>query len=42
MVKTIAFPVEPDLYVSDLRFILLLLLGFGTAIADILIFGRRQ
>lgn len=42
MEKTIAYPVEPELYVSDLRFILFLLLGFGTAITDILIFGRRQ
>lgn len=40
MSKTIAYAVEPGLYVSDMRFILLLVLGLLTAIADILLFGR--
>ncbi len=42
MVKTLAYPVEPSLYVSDLRFILFLVLGFMTAILDILVFGVKQ
>ena len=41
MTKTIAYPVEPGLYISDLRFILFLTLGFMTAMFDILFFGRR-
>jgi hypothetical protein len=40
MVKTITYAVEPRLYVSDLRFILLLVFGLVTALADILFFGR--
>lgn len=42
MTKTIAYPVEPDLYVSDLRIVLFLVLGLLTAMTDILIFGRRR
>jgi len=42
MVKTLAYPVEPNLYVSDMRFILFLALGFMTAILDILVIGRKQ
>ena len=42
MVKTITYAVEPRLYVSDLRFILLLVLGMLTAMADILVFGRQR
>ena len=41
MVKTLAYPVEPNLYVSDLRLILFLLLGFVTAMLDILVYGRK-
>ena len=42
MSKTIAYPVEPSLYVSDLRFILFLVLGLITAMVDILLFQRRE
>ena len=42
MTKTIAYPVEPSLYVSDLRFILFLVLGLITALVDILLFQRRE
>lgn len=38
--KTIAYVVEPVFYLSDLRFILLLILGLLTALIDIAIFGR--
>ncbi len=40
MTKTIAYPVEAGLYVSDLRLVLFLVLGLFTAIGDILRFGR--
>jgi hypothetical protein len=40
MIKTITYAVEPRLYVSDLRLILLLVFGLVTALADILFFGR--
>ena len=39
--KTIAVPVEPQLYLSDLRLMLFLLLFGLTAIADALMFRRR-
>lgn len=42
MSKTIAYAVEPTIYVSDLRFVLLLVLGLVTALADILVFGRQR
>ena len=42
MVKTITYAVEPRLYLSDLRFILLLVLGLMTAMADFLLFGRQR
>lgn len=42
MSKTIAYAVEPQIYVSDLRFILFLIFGLLTAVADILIFGRSR
>ena len=41
MTKTIAYPVEPRLYVSDLRFILFLALGLVAAFIDNLVFRRR-
>ncbi|MFK7913644.1 MAG: hypothetical protein AB8B93_06990 [Pseudomonadales bacterium] len=41
MAKTIAYPVEPGLYVSDLRFILFLVLGLLTALLDLMLFRRR-
>jgi hypothetical protein len=34
LVKTIAYPVEPGLYVSDLRIILFLVLGLLTVVVD--------
>ncbi|MCR9278691.1 MAG: hypothetical protein NXH85_12025 [Pseudomonadaceae bacterium] len=40
MDKTIAYPVEPGLYVSDLRIQLLLVLGLLTALLDGLFFRR--
>ena len=40
--KTIAYPVETRLYLSDPRFLLLLVLFVIVAAADILIFGRRH
>ncbi len=40
MTKTIAYPVEATIYLSDLRFILFLLLGFVTAVVDGLIYRR--
>jgi len=39
--KTIAYPIEPSLYLSDLRFILALMMLTITALLDILIFSRR-
>ena len=42
LTKTIAYAVEPKLYLSDLRFILLLILGFLTALIDIALFGRSN
>jgi hypothetical protein len=40
--KTIAYPVETQLYLGDLRLIVGLLLLSATALLDILIFGRRR
>lgn len=40
MTKTIAYPVEAQLYLSDPRLLLFLVLGFVIALMDILIFGR--
>lgn len=40
--KTIAYPTEAGLYLSDPRFLLFLILGFATALLDIAIFGRRK
>jgi hypothetical protein len=42
MAKTIAYPVEPGLYVSDLRLLLFLVLGLLTALLDIIWFGHRR
>jgi hypothetical protein len=42
MTKTIAYPVETVLYLSDPRFLLFLIFGFLVAITDILIFGRGR
>ncbi len=40
--KTIAFPVEPQLYLSDVRFLLLLLLLASVGVADAAIYRRRD
>ena len=40
--KTIAYPVEPWLYLSDLRFLLALILLAGVALSDVLIYGRGR
>ena len=40
--KTIAVPVEPQLYLGDLRLILFLVLFFLVAVADALLFRRRR
>jgi len=42
MDKTIAYPVEPGLYVSDLRIVLFLVFGLVTALLDIALFGVRR
>lgn len=42
MTKTLAYPVEPVLYVSDLRTILFLVLALVTAIFDIFMYGRHH
>jgi len=42
MTKTIAYPVETILYLSDPRFLLFLIFGFATALGDIFLFGRRR
>ena len=42
MTKTIAYPVETVLYLSDPRFLIFLIFGFLVAISDSLIFGRRR
>ena len=42
MVKTIAYPVEPALYLSDIRLLLFLVLGLVTALVDIFIYGRQR
>jgi hypothetical protein len=39
--KTIAFPIEPQLYLSDLRLLLALVLVAGIALLDIFAFGFR-
>ena len=38
MDKTIAYPVEPGLYVSDLRLLLFLVLGLLVALLDIVLY----
>lgn len=40
--KTIAYPVETQLYLSDPRFLLLLILLAAVAVTDVLIYGRRR
>lgn len=40
--KTIAYPVEPLVYLSDLRFLLALILLAGVALSDVLIYGRGR
>jgi hypothetical protein len=40
--KTIAFPIEPQLYLSDLRFLLALLLVSGASLTHIATAGRRS
>jgi hypothetical protein len=40
--KTIAYPIEMNLYYSDLRLVLGLLLLSVTALLDILLFGRPK
>lgn len=42
MTKTIAYPVEATLYLSDPRLLLFLVLGLVTAFTDILIYGRKR
>lgn len=42
LTKTIAYPVETVLYLSDPRFLLFLIFGLVTALIDILIYGRRK
>lgn len=42
LTKTIAYPVETQLYLSDPRMLLFLILGLVTALLDILIYGRRK
>jgi hypothetical protein len=42
MTKTIAYPVETVLYLSDPRFLIFLIFGFLVAITDSLVFGRRR
>ncbi len=39
--KTIAYPIEPRLYLSDLRFLLALVLLSGTSLVHIATAGRR-
>lgn len=41
LTKTIAYPVETQLYLSDPRLLLFLGLGFAAAVMDILFAGRR-
>jgi hypothetical protein len=40
--KTIAYPTEAGFYLGDPRLLLFLILGFATALLDILIYGRRK
>ena len=40
--KTIAYPVEGNVYFSDLRFLLALILIALVALLDIALFGRRR
>lgn len=40
--KTIAYPMEANIYLSDPRFLLLLILALLTALIDIAIYGRRR
>jgi hypothetical protein len=42
MTKTIAYPVEASLYLSDPRLLLFLLFGLVTAMIDIFVYGRRK
>ncbi|NJN51991.1 MAG: hypothetical protein HC809_09680 [Gammaproteobacteria bacterium] len=39
--KTIAFPVEAQIYLSDLRVLLLLVLIAAVALTDVIVYGRR-
>lgn len=42
MTKTVAYPVEAQLYLSDPRLLLFLVAALLTTVLDILIFGRRR
>ncbi|MEH6558666.1 MAG: hypothetical protein V7708_12765 [Oceanicoccus sp.] len=42
MTKTIAYPVETSLYLSDPRLLLFLLFGLVTAMIDIFVYGRGK
>lgn len=42
LTKTIAYPVEATLYLSDPRLMLFLILGLVTALLDIVIFGQKR
>jgi hypothetical protein len=42
LTKTIAYPVESQLYLSDPRFLLALIILCITALSDIVVFGRRR
>jgi len=42
LTKTIAYPTESNIYISDLRFLLALILVALVALIDIAVFGRRH
>jgi hypothetical protein len=42
LTKTIAYPTESKIYMSDLRFLLALILAAMVALIDIAVFGRRH
>ena len=42
LTKTVAYPIESQLYLSDPRFLLALILLCITALSDIALFGRRR
>ena len=42
LTKTVAYPVESQLYVSDPRFLLALILLCLVALSDIALFSRRR